>query len=172
MTLSSQQVQLGDVLQALPLKTAGSTLSTAHSYCVSSHQKNERSNRPTPPLVMLIQSTTVRINGKRVLRTPRSRFAVEVVKTIVDAAGAQRTVVRLSPCSTYHGIGKLSLAYVHALETLDFFLEIYKVLGGGPVITGGYMGQSAKEAVEGRYKGYDVVVGVGLPWTANLDPGV
>ncbi|CAI7619487.1 unnamed protein product [Penicillium pancosmium] len=130
----------------------------------------------------------------------RSRFAVEVVKAIVDAVGAQRTAVRFSPFSTYQGMGMelprakeqfanlaQQMAYVHLLEarilgaadtnvadedeqTLSFFLEPYKAFGGGPVIiAGGYTGQSAKEAVEGRYKGYDVVIGIGRPWTANPD---
>ncbi|PYI05788.1 NADH:flavin oxidoreductase/NADH oxidase family protein [Aspergillus sclerotiicarbonarius CBS 121057] len=127
----------------------------------------------------------------------RSRFAVEVVRAVVEAIGADRTGIRFSPYSTFQGmkmedpkpqftdlaekVAPFKLAFVHLVEariagntegvvsdaeTLDFFAKAYG--NAGPlVVAGGYKPDSAKEAVDVHYKDYDVVVGIGRPWTAN-----
>ncbi|CEN61325.1 Putative NADH:flavin oxidoreductase/NADH oxidase family protein (AFU_orthologue; AFUA_2G04060) [Aspergillus calidoustus] len=78
---------------------------------------------------------------------------------------------------------KLGLAYVHVVEAriagntetdehpdrnLEFFFREYG--RAGPImVAGGYVGESAREAVDVQYKGYDVLVAIGRPWTANPD---
>ncbi|EAW11351.1 alkene reductase [Aspergillus clavatus NRRL 1] len=127
----------------------------------------------------------------------RARFALEVVRAVVDAIGADRTGIRFSPWSTFQGMrmadpvpqfsylarktAELGLAYVHLVESqvtggadgestdqLDFFLKAYG--GAGPVvIAGGYQADSARKAVDARYQDHEVVIGVGRPWTSNPD---
>ncbi|OOF89981.1 hypothetical protein ASPCADRAFT_212322 [Aspergillus carbonarius ITEM 5010] len=129
----------------------------------------------------------------------RSRFAVEVTRAVVDAIGADRTAIRLSPYSTFQGmkmedpkpqftdlaekLAPFKLAFVHLVEALIAgntegavsdaeTLEFFtKAYGNaGPlVVAGGYKPDSAKEAVDVHYKDLDVVVGIGRPWTANPD---
>ncbi|KAL3475198.1 NADH:flavin oxidoreductase/NADH oxidase family protein [Aspergillus californicus] len=77
---------------------------------------------------------------------------------------------------------EFGLSYVHVVEArisgndavdvpsgrdLKFFLEAYGRASGPVVVAGGYNGDLAKEAVDGVYKEYDVVVAIGRPWTAN-----
>ncbi|PYI15198.1 NADH:flavin oxidoreductase/NADH oxidase family protein [Aspergillus japonicus CBS 114.51] len=127
----------------------------------------------------------------------RARFALEVIQAVVEAVGAERTAIRYSPFSTFQGMrmqdprpqfrylaektAEFKLSYVHVVEpriqgntegecgnedSLDFFFQAYG--HAGPVITaGGFDADSAKKAVDVDYKDYDVVVGIGRPWTAN-----
>ncbi|KAJ5492779.1 Chanoclavine-I aldehyde reductase [Penicillium diatomitis] len=127
----------------------------------------------------------------------RGRFALEVTRAVADAIGADRTGIRFSPWSTFQGMKMadprpqfsylarelvpLKLAYTHLVEAriagnadcdsdedLDFFLDAYR--GAGPiVIAGGYKPETAKEAVDGRYKDHEVVIGFGRPYTSNPD---
>lgn len=127
----------------------------------------------------------------------RARFALEVTRAVVDAIGADRTAIRFSPYSTFQGmkmedpqpqfaylareLTPLKLAYTHLVEgrisgnadtesadELHFFLEAYK--GAGPVvIAGGYQPESAREAVDQKYKDHDVIIGFGRPFTSNPD---
>lgn len=79
-------------------------------------------------------------------------------------------------------LSKLSIAYVHLVEprvngyldvenysgSLQFFLDAYS--NASPVIVaGGYKANSAKEAVETKYKNHPVVVAFGRPFIANPD---
>ncbi|KAJ5808720.1 hypothetical protein N7474_009989 [Penicillium riverlandense] len=83
-------------------------------------------------------------------------------------------------------MAELKLAFVHLVEpricgntevegtaetqkeSLDFFLRAYA--GASPVvIAGGYQSDSAREAVDIKYKDYDVLIGIGRPWIANPD---
>jgi NADPH2 dehydrogenase len=79
-------------------------------------------------------------------------------------------------------LSKLSIAYVHLVEprvngifdvenysgSLQFFLDAYA--NASPVIVaGGYKADSAKEAVETKYKNHPVVVAFGRPFIANPD---
>lgn len=130
----------------------------------------------------------------------RSRFALEITKAVVEAVGADRTAIRLSPFSTFQGMGmpvterestfsylarelaKLSIAYVHLVEprtsgdtdvenptgSLCFFLDAY-ANASTLVLAGGYKADSAKEAVETRYKNHDVVIAFGRSFISNPD---
>lgn len=127
----------------------------------------------------------------------RARFALEVTKAVVDAVGADRTGIRFSPFSPFQAMGMadpipqftylaqalapLKLAYTHLVESrisgnadnesteqLDFFLQAYG-RATPVVIAGGYKPDSAREAVDVKYAGYDVVIGFGRPFTSNPD---
>ena len=82
-------------------------------------------------------------------------------------------------------MAELKLAFVHLVEsrimgsgdaeedtsdteTLDFFLRAYAA-ASPVVITGGYQPDSARKAVDEKYKDYQVVIGIGRPWIANPD---
>ncbi|KAJ6110630.1 Aldolase-type TIM barrel [Penicillium sp. IBT 16267x] len=127
----------------------------------------------------------------------RARFAVEVTKAVAEAIGADRTGIRFSPFSPFQGMRMedpvpqftylaeqmkaFKLAYVHvveariagnteieASETLDFFFKAYEK--AGPVIVaGGYKPDSAREAVDGKYKDHDVLIAFGRSYIANPD---
>jgi NADPH2 dehydrogenase len=127
----------------------------------------------------------------------RARFAIEVTRAVVAAVGADRTAIRFSPFSPFQGMRmadpvpqfsylaramkEFKLAYVHVVESriagnadveatdqLDFFLEAYGK--ASPVmIAGGYKPDSAREAVDVKYKDYDVVIGFGRPFIPNPD---
>jgi NADPH2 dehydrogenase len=127
----------------------------------------------------------------------RARFAVEVTRAVVDAVGADRTGIRFSPFSTFQGMrmddpvpqfsylarkmAEFKVAYVHVTESrvagnadveatdqLDFFLEAYGK-ASPIIIAGGYKPDSAKEAVDGKYKDHDVIIGIGRPFISNPD---
>jgi NADPH2 dehydrogenase len=125
----------------------------------------------------------------------RSRFVVEVTQAVVDAVGAGRTGVRLSPWSTYQGmrmqnpipqfkdlvsrLDKFGLAYLHLLESrvagnaevessdsLDFAFEAYS----GPVlVAGGFKPDLAKKVVDEERKDRDVVVVFGRYFLSTPD---
>lgn len=78
---------------------------------------------------------------------------------------------------------EFGLAYVHLVEAridgsaeeknndeLHFFLDAYNAASAGPVmVCGGYTPESAREALEVKYKGSRVVVAFGRPFTSNPD---
>lgn len=127
----------------------------------------------------------------------RARFALEVTRAIVDAIGADRTAIRLSPFSPFQGmrmadpvpqfahvareLARFNLAYTHIVEarigggddvdhsdSLDFFLDAYA--GASPVvIAGGYTDDSAREAIDVKYAAHEVVIGFGRPFLSNPD---
>ncbi|KAL5342259.1 hypothetical protein BJX70DRAFT_410914 [Aspergillus crustosus] len=127
----------------------------------------------------------------------RSRFAVEVAKSLVSAVGADRVGFRLSPWNTWQGmkmedpvpqfeytvkkLRELGLAYLHLVESrvinnvdtakvdgLEPFLEAW-----GPdapvIVAGGYNGQNTSEAVDVEYSKYNVAVAFGRHFLANPD---
>ncbi|KAJ6131409.1 Aldolase-type TIM barrel [Penicillium sp. IBT 18751x] len=127
----------------------------------------------------------------------RARFAVEVTRAVVDAVGADRTGIRFSPFSTFQGMrmedpvpqfsylarkmAEFKLAYVHVVESriagnadveatdqLDFFLEAYGK-ASPVIIAGGYKPDSAREAVDQKYKDYETIIGIGRPFISNPD---
>lgn len=127
----------------------------------------------------------------------RARFAIEVTRAVVDAVGADRTGIRFSPFSNFQGMrmkdpvpqfsylarkmAEFKLAYVHVVESriagnadiestgqLDFFCEAYGK-ASPIVIAGGYKPDSAKEAVDVKYKDYDAVIAFGRPFIPNPD---
>jgi NADPH2 dehydrogenase len=129
----------------------------------------------------------------------RSRFAVEVVKAVVEAVGAERTAVRLSPWSRWQGMGMkdpvpqfedvirkingLGLAYLHLVKTRiagnkdvpgasdeEESLDFAVRLWDGPImINGGLKPQGAKDMVDKEYKDRDVMAAFGRYYISNPD---
>ncbi|KAJ5919786.1 Aldolase-type TIM barrel [Penicillium verhagenii] len=127
----------------------------------------------------------------------RARFAIETVKAVVEAVGADRTGIRFSPFSNFQGMKmqdpvpqfkylaeqmkQFKLAYAHivearvagnedieASESLDFFFQAYEK--AGPImVAGGFKPDSAREAVDVHYKDHDVLVAFGRSYIANPD---
>ena len=127
----------------------------------------------------------------------RARFGLEVVKAVIDAVGAERTAIRLSPFSTdismkmadlreqfsyYVGeLKKPKLSYlrliepriagyldVEAFEKNDFLVELWGKTS--PVfLAGGYNMESAYKAVGEEYKVSDVAIIFGRWFTSNPD---
>jgi NADPH2 dehydrogenase len=126
----------------------------------------------------------------------RARFGLEVAKAVVDAVGAERTAIRLSPFSTFQamkmtdpipqftylvkGLKELRLAYLHlvesrisgnadvvATERVDFLLKLWGKTS--PIfLAGGFKPESAKRAIE-EYKDYDVAIVFGRYFISNPD---
>lgn len=124
----------------------------------------------------------------------RSRFAVEVTQAVVDAVGAEKTAIRLSPWNRFQGmrmddpipqfsdlvkkLSKFNLAYIHVVESRvtgnmdtesdgsnDFVYDIWK---GPLLVAGGYKPDSAKRVVE-EHKDRDVVVVFGRYFISTPD---
>lgn len=127
----------------------------------------------------------------------RARFCLEVSKAVVDAVGADKTGIRLSPWSTFQGmrmedpipqfsyvmkeLKKLRLAYVHLVESrisgnadvestekIDPFIDIWA--GTSPIlVAGGFKPDSARRAVDEEYKDKDILVVFGRYFISNPD---
>ncbi|KAI9052800.1 hypothetical protein LZ554_003073 [Drepanopeziza brunnea f. sp. 'monogermtubi'] len=127
----------------------------------------------------------------------RAKFGLEVAKAVVDAVGAEKTGIRLSPFSPFQGmkmqnpvpqfsyyakeLKKLKLAYVHLVESrvsgnadventekVDFLVDIWA--NQSPVlVAGGFKPESAKRAVDEEYTGSDIVVVFGRYFISNPD---
>ena len=127
----------------------------------------------------------------------RARFGMEVTKAVVEAVGADRVGIRLSPFSTFQAmkmadpipqfgylvkeLKKLNLAYLHlvesrisgnadveATEKVDALVEIWG--NTSPVlIAGGFQPDSAKRAIEEEYQERDVIIVFGRHFIANPD---
>ena len=127
----------------------------------------------------------------------RSRFGLEVAKAVVEAVGADRTGIRLSPFSTFQsmkmaepyeqfghlikGLKELKLAYLHIVESrisgnadveptekVDPLLENWG--NTSPVLlAGGFQPDSAKKTVEEYGSKYEVVVVFGRHFISNPD---
>ncbi|CAG8959779.1 hypothetical protein HYFRA_00001686 [Hymenoscyphus fraxineus] len=122
----------------------------------------------------------------------RSRFGLEVTKAVVEAIGAARTAIRLSPYSEYHNmrmedpvpqfshftsqLKKFNLAYLHVCDVVevadntvnDFLIKIWD--NQSPfLVAGGYNGVSAKKTVDEEYKDKDIVVAFGKDFISNPD---
>lgn len=126
----------------------------------------------------------------------RSRFGLEVTKAVVDAVGAEKVGIRLSPYSTFQGMGmedpipqfshlikglkELKLAYIHLVESrisgnadieatqkIDFALDIWGKTS--PVLlAGGFKPDSALRAAE-EYKDKDIGVVFGRYFISTPD---
>lgn len=126
----------------------------------------------------------------------RARFGLEVSKAVVDAIGAEKVGIRMSPFSNFQGmkmkdpvpqftyyteeLKKLKLAYIHVVESrisgnaeieatekVDFLIDIWNQ---APVlIAGGFSAESAKTAVDEEYKGKDIAIVFGRYFISNPD---
>ncbi|KAL6880751.1 FMN-linked oxidoreductase [Trichoderma novae-zelandiae] len=122
----------------------------------------------------------------------RARFTLEVTKAVVAAIGADRTAIRFSPFGGALGGGvidydvipqyvylaeqlkPLNLAYVHYVESREEGKDLFPIIkaydNASPVmVAGGYEPESSKKAVDEKYKDYDVIIGIGRPYTSNPD---
>lgn len=127
----------------------------------------------------------------------RARFALQVTKAVVDAVGADKTGIRLSPFSPFQGmkmadplpqfnylveqLRALKLAYLHlvesrvtgnadieATEKLDPLIQTYN--NASPVLlAGGFKPDSAKRAVDEEYKDTDAAIVFGRYFIPNPD---
>ncbi|CAI6340160.1 unnamed protein product [Periconia digitata] len=125
----------------------------------------------------------------------RSRFAIEVTQAVVDAVGAEKTGIRLSPFSTFQGmhmkepvpqfsdvikkLAPFNLSYIHlvesrisgnadieATEKLEPLMELYK---GPMLIAGGFKPDSAKTFVDEEHSNKDIVVVFGRYFISTPD---
>lgn len=122
----------------------------------------------------------------------RSRFGLEVTKAVVDAVGAEKTAIRISPFSQFQEmkmedpvpqfshfateLKKFNLAYIHICDMVrvsdigkvDFLIKIWN--NQSPfLICGGFDAASAKKAVDDEYKDNDIVVVFGQLFISNPD---
>ncbi|KAK5002831.1 hypothetical protein LTR28_010931, partial [Elasticomyces elasticus] len=127
----------------------------------------------------------------------RSRFGLEVSKAVVDAVGAEKVGIRLSPWSPFQGmrmedpipqfshliksLKDLKLAYIHLVESrisgnadvestdkIQFAVDIWD--NQSPVLmAGGFKPDSAKRAVDEEFKDRDVAIVFGRYFISNPD---
>ncbi|KAF2019521.1 FMN-linked oxidoreductase [Aaosphaeria arxii CBS 175.79] len=125
----------------------------------------------------------------------RSRFAIEVTEAVVNAVGADRTGIRLSPFSTFQGmkmkdpisqfsdivskLDKFGLAYVHLVESrvsgnadvesTERISPLVDLFRGPVLVAGGFKPDSAKALVDKEYPNHDVVVVFGRYFISTPD---
>ncbi|PSR77829.1 hypothetical protein BD289DRAFT_477183 [Coniella lustricola] len=127
----------------------------------------------------------------------RARFAIEVTKAVVEAVGADRTGIRLSPFSDFQSmkmadpypqfnyligeLKKFNLAFLHLVESrisgnadtdegedVQPFIDQWDNVS--PVLlAGGFKADSAYEALDKKYSGKDVIIVFGRLFIANPD---
>ncbi|KAF1947992.1 FMN-linked oxidoreductase [Clathrospora elynae] len=124
----------------------------------------------------------------------RSRFAVEVTQAVVDAVGAEKTGIRLSPFSEFQGmkmadpipqfsdimkrLDAFNLAYLHLVEPrvsgdadvegYDSLNPLLPLYSGKLLIAGGFDADSARRLLE-EHKDRDVVVVFGRHFISTPD---
>ncbi|KAJ4338588.1 hypothetical protein N0V87_003918 [Didymella glomerata] len=126
----------------------------------------------------------------------RSRFAMEVTQAVVNAVGADKTGIRLSPFSEFQGmkmedpipqfsdiikkLNNLNLAYLHMVESrvsgnadvegYDSLKPLYPLYTSSPLlIAGGFKAESARKLVNEDLKDRDVVVVFGRYFISTPD---
>lgn len=129
----------------------------------------------------------------------RARFGIEVTKAVVEAVGADKTAIRLSPFSTFQGmlmkdpypqfnylikkLKSLDLAYLHLVEPRvdgvfdteapsEYTLAPFIKLWDNQspiVVAGGYTSERAAQAVDEKYKEHNVLVAFGRYFISNPD---
>ncbi|KAH8203774.1 hypothetical protein TruAng_002067 [Truncatella angustata] len=129
----------------------------------------------------------------------RARYAIEVTKAVVNAVGAEKTAIRLSPFSDFQGmlmenplptfeyvvqqLKPFHLAYLHLVEARITGNDDSECGGNNncssliktwentsPVLlAGGFKPESALKAADETYKDYDVAVAFGRYFISNPD---
>ncbi|KAI1268000.1 NADH:flavin oxidoreductase/NADH oxidase [Xylariaceae sp. FL1019] len=129
----------------------------------------------------------------------RAKFPLEVTKAVVDAIGADKVGIRLSPFSDFQGmcmkdpfpqfeyfvkqLKPLKLAYLHLVEArISGNVESDHAAGReldflvklwdnqSPIIVaGGFSRETALNVVDEKYKDYDIAVAFGRHFIANPD---
>jgi NADPH2 dehydrogenase len=125
----------------------------------------------------------------------RNRFPLEIIQAVVHAIGADKTGIRLSPFSTFHGMGmqdpipqfadlvqkldKVGVSYIHLIESrisgsrdvesTDSLNPLIAAFHGPVLIAGGFKPASAKRLVEEEWKERDVVVVFGRYFVSTPD---
>ncbi|RWA13932.1 hypothetical protein EKO27_g1212 [Xylaria grammica] len=129
----------------------------------------------------------------------RARFAVEVTKAVVNAIGADKTAIRLSPFSDFQSMGMenpypqfeylvrqlkpLNLSYLHLVEprisgSVDgecgtgHSLDFLIELWDNQspvVLAGGFLPESATHVVDERWKDFDIIIAFGRYFISNPD---
>lgn len=127
----------------------------------------------------------------------RSRFGLEVTKAVVDAVGADKVGIRISPYSPFQGmrmedpvpqfthfvkgLKEFKLAYLHVVESritgnadvestekVDFVIDIWG--NTSPIlIAGGFKPKSALEAADEQYKDKDIIIVFGRYFISTPD---
>ena len=124
----------------------------------------------------------------------RTRFMREVVAGVVDAVGADRTGIRLSPTNPYQDMSDpdpaglftyaaaalkpFGLAFLHVMEPVNPTMRVpsppaewltprmKEAFGGKVIANGGFTGELADKAIR---QGYADAVSFGVPFLANPD---
>ncbi|WKN41376.1 alkene reductase [Tunicatimonas pelagia] len=122
----------------------------------------------------------------------RSKFALEVAQAVINAIGAERTGIRLSPYGVFNDtgafegieeayeylaqeLGKLNLAYTHIVDHSPMGApevprsikeKIRDAFGGTIIISGGYDHERAEQDLQ---DGLGHLVAFGRPFLANPD---
>ncbi|KAI1128768.1 NADH:flavin oxidoreductase/NADH oxidase [Nemania abortiva] len=129
----------------------------------------------------------------------RARFAVEVTKAVVNAIGADKTAIRLSPFSDFQSMGMkdpcsqfeylvtqlkpLGLSYLHLVEPrisgdVDASCGASSSLGfllklwdsQSPIIlAGGFLPETAMQTVDETWKEFDIMIAFGRYFVSNPD---
>lgn len=129
----------------------------------------------------------------------RARFALEVVKSVTDAIGSDRTGIRLSPYSGFQSmkmadpkpqfqylvreLKKHNLAFIHLVEPRVNGNELREDVGDesisdlvdiwanqSPVLlAGGFTPEKAVKSVEEEYPDKDIIIVIGRYFIANPD---
>ncbi|MEM9829159.1 MAG: alkene reductase [Bacteroidota bacterium] len=131
-------------------------------------------------------------NGYNGDHQARTRFAIEVAQAVIDAIGAERTGIRLSPYGVFNNtgafggvedayeylareLGKLNLAYIHIVDHSAMGApevprsvkeKIRDAFGGTIIISGGYDKARAEQDLA---DGLGHLVAFGRPFIANPD---
>ncbi|KAF1916019.1 hypothetical protein BDU57DRAFT_448480 [Ampelomyces quisqualis] len=129
----------------------------------------------------------------------RARFHLEVTKAVIAAIGADRTAIRLSPYSDFNGmlmdepeptfeylikqLKPLGLSYLHLIEarikgnddadcggqkSVEWMVNLWDNVSP-IVLAGGFLPESANQAIETTYKDHDVIIAFGRYFVANPD---
>ncbi|KAK3052217.1 hypothetical protein LTR09_006809 [Extremus antarcticus] len=126
----------------------------------------------------------------------RSRFGLEVAKAVVEAVGADRTGIRLSPWSSFQGmkmqepkpqfshlikgLKELNLVYLHLVESrisgnadvesTEKNTDLINLWSPSPVLlAGGFTPDAARNDVDKLYKDKDMAIVFGRYFISNPD---